>query len=684
MLTLNICAAQEIDDSINVTDDSAALSEPVLKLSNDTSTLQAAQQATHINVTSNTTFDVIGDYFKIKLSDSNNNPLKNTKVSFTLNGKAYNVNTNSNGIASLQLRLNDGTYKIVTKYAGDSVYKASSLTTTIKMTNTRIVEEGLTNSEIQDIIDHAKANNVILFKGSSYSNINLVVTKSLTLVSNVGTTLKSSSTNPVITIKGKSASLTKVKGFTITGNGDGIEVDGAEYVTIIGNDIKTKGNGIVSLNTKYLNITKNDIIGNSKSGISIAKSSLAYVLDNNIKNNGQNGIEIAKSNNVYVYGNAILNNGQNGIYLAKKINGINYGEGPKDVHINKNTISKNGVDGISISSAGNNININSNDITYNEENGISIAEIGNNKIQSNVISDSKIGIKFYDDYVKPAKQDISYNVIYRNSKLSLEAKETYYQENGNRLEVGDNWYSDYNLLCPKIKSNNIKFVVTQIGPNKFQAKFLDSNGNIASLLPDRILTYSTADGKTMSITVKGGAAVFTVDAKDGDLIRAVVDRSKRDNTFNSNTKSSKEIIGKSPTYSYPGIPNYQLFEDIGSQGGDGSGGTANKGNGINNDGSSSNTGNSTFSQKTDPANNANNPMNDVSQSYETEVTASQASASESNVGNSGYTSDSVLKQIIIDEDEFFRVTGISFIFLLIILTVGFYYREEIKEMNSKR
>ncbi|MBR4447144.1 right-handed parallel beta-helix repeat-containing protein [Methanobrevibacter sp.] len=695
MLTLNICAAQEIDNSTDVSDDLEVPNEPVLKLSNDTQTLQASKQETHINVTSNTTFDVIGDYFKVKLSDSNNSPLKNTKVSFALNGKTYNVNTDSAGVASLQLRLNDGTYKIVTKYAGNSNYKASSLTTTIKMTNTRIVEAGLSNSEIQSIIDNAKANNVILFKGSSYSNINLVITKSLTLISNVGTTLKSSSNNPVITIKGKSASLTKIKGFTITGDGDGIKVDGAEYATIIGNKITTKGNGIVSLNTKYLNITKNDIVKNSKSGISLAKSSYAYIFNNDIKNNGQNGIEIAKSNNVYIDGNNILSNTQNGIYLAKEVNGINYKEGPENVQINKNTISKNGINGILINSAGNNINIKSNDITYNKFNGIAIAEIGNNKIQSNVISDSEIGIKFFDDYVKPAKQDISYNVIYRNSELSVEAKETYYQDTGERLEIGDNWYSDYNLICPKIKSNKIQFVVTQIGPNKFQAKFLDSNGNIASLLPDRILTYSTPDGKTGSITVKGGAGVFTVDAKNGDLIRATVDRSKRDNTFNSNTKSSKGINGKTPTYTYPTIPNYQLFEDIGTGGGngngngngDGSGGTANRGNGLGTQESSSNTGNSTYSQKTDPANSANSQVNDVSQSYETDVSASQASASEPSTGDSGNpgsTSDSVVKQIIIDEDEFFRVSGMLFIVLLMILTVGFYYRDDIKEMNSKR
>lgn len=49
----------------------------------------------------------------------------------------------------------------------------------------------------------------------------------------------------------------------------------------------------------------------------------------------------------------------------------------------------------------------------------------------------------------------------------------------------------------------------------------------------------------------------------------------------------------------------------------------------------------------------------------------------------GQGSQSVVKQILIDEDEFFKVTGISFIILLIMLTIGFYYREDICEMKSK-
>jgi len=690
LLTMNACAAQESDNSTADVMEIASDDVPTLQVSNATETLQAAGVATHIDVESDTEFDVIGDYFKVKLSDENNNTLKNTKMTFTVNGKTYTQNTDSSGIASLQIRLNDGTYKIVTKFAGNANYKASSLTTTIKMTNTRVVDSGLSNSEIQSIIDNAKPNNVILFKGSSYLNINLVITKSLTLQSNVNTVLKSSS-GPVITIKGKAASLTTVKGFNIQSGGDGIVVEDADYVKIYNNDISGSGNGIVATGTKYLNITKNDISKNSKSGISLADSTYAYIFDNDIKSNGGNGIEIAKSKNVYIHGNIISGN-KNGVYMDKKVNGIDYGEEPSNIQINKNTITKNTNDGILVQHAGDNIKIQSNEISSNKGNGISLAHIGNNVIKSNVITENYVnGIKFFDNYVKPKSQDISYNAIYFNTHMDVEAKETYYQETGSRLELGDNWYTDHAGICPKIRSNNIKFVVKQIGTNQFQATFLDSNGNIASLLPDRTLTYKASNGQTYSITIKGGSGVFTVDAADGDKIRATVDYSNRDNTYDSNTKSTKPVNGQSPTYDYPSIPNYQLYEDIGTGGGngngdgsgDGSGGDATRGNGKSSQDSSSN-GNATQSKRADPSSSASNPVNDVSQSADVPDAVSQAGASEPSSGDSGSPgSQSVVKQILIDEDEFFKVTGISFIILLIILTVAWYYREDISEMKSK-
>lgn len=686
LLTLNFSAAHEnsADNLLNSSLDNQVIESADVNVIHVSSKLD-----THLDVESNTTFDAIGEYFKVKLSDENNNSIANAKLTFKVNGNTYSKNTDSNGIASLQLKLKDGKHKIITKFAGNADYKSSSLTTMITMNNTRVVDGGLSSSEIQSIIDNAKVNNVILFKAKSYSDVNLVVTKSLSLLSNEGTTLKSSSPNPVITIKGKGASLTSIKGFDIHGNGNGIKIQGSDYVTIYVNNITTGGNGIVASETKYLNITKNNVVKNSKSGILVGNSSNLYIFNNKISNNVEVGLGVAKVNHVYIDGNTVSNNKKQGIYLTNSINGINYGEGPKNIQINKNSVFKNGKDGIEIKYAGNNIEIRSNTVEANHENGISLGIVGTNTIQSNVITDNwENGIRFYNNYVMPKNQEISYNAVFSNLGRDIEAKDTYYQENGIKLQIGDNWYTDFNGVCPKVSTSYIKFSVKQIGENKFQATFTDSNGNIASLLPDRTLTFQTNDGKIVTTTVSGGAAVFTADANDGDIVKAKVDNSRRDNIYDSKTKPSQEINGISPSYEYPPIPQYDLYGDIGGGNGNGNGegsqGNANRGNGNYQQGGQTN-GNSSQSQQADPSNNANNPVNDVSQNYETDAT-SQEGASQSGAGPSdagGSQGQSVVKQIIIDEDDIVRVAGISFIVLLIILTIGFYYRDDIKEMKSK-
>ena len=673
MFSLNFCAAQEAN---NVTCDDFTLMSSVgdnsISHSNQTVLKTSSPIKTQIDVKSNTTFDVVGDYFKIKLSDESGIAIKNAQVTFGIDGKTFTKKTNANGVASLQLNLKDGNYKITTKFLGNSDYKSSSKTTIITMSNTRIVDAGLSNSEIQKIIDNAKDRNIILFKGNSYSDINLVIDKRLTLISNSNTVLKSSSANPVISIKGKSSSSTTIKGFKIRGNGDGIKISDSDYVTVVSSDISTNGNGIVATGTNYLNVTKNSIVKNSNSGIVIANTISTYIFNNEINENRVNGIELAKSDKVYIHGNSILNNNQNGIFVSNSINGVNYGRGPENLYISKNTINKNKINGIYIKKAGDNINIKGNIILRNSENGISIADIGDNVIQSNEIAYSIVGIKFHDDYLKPKNQDVSYNVIHHSSHVAVEAKDTYYYDNGEPLVIGDNWFTDDKLLCPKVS---------------------DSKGNIASLLPDRTLTYEV-DGQKYTMTLSGGTGVFKVDAANGDLVKATVDSSHRDNTYNEDIKSySNPTNGVSPSYDYPDIPYVPDYEMEGDSGtgsggngnGNGNGGNANSGSGQSSQ-SGDNIGNSTNGQRSEPSAGTNNPLNDAANANDAQDASSQAGSSEGGLGDSGSAGSqkqSVVKQIIFDEDEFYKVSGILFIILLIICTIILYYRKDIFEMMSE-
>ena len=696
-MALNCCDASEFDNSTDIISNSEMSDDicAINAIENQTLEVSNTLKDSNLDVVSNTSFDVVGDYFKVKLLDNEKKSISNAKITFSVNGVSYKDTTDKNGIASLQIRLKDGSYKITTKFDGDAKYNPCSRTTKIIMNNTIVVKEGLSGSEIQKIIDNAKTNNMILFEGTTYENVNLVINKRLTLLSKVNTVLKAGSTNPTILISGKNSSSTVINGFDIQGNGNGIEIKNSDYVTIKNNDIKTKFEGIVTSNVNYLNITKNNIVGNGKNGIVLCLANSSHISNNKITHNGLNGIVLTKSSKSYIYDNTISYNGLNGIYMADKLNGVKYGEGPQNLYISKNTINYNKNNGIFVENAGDNININMNTIQHNSENGISLTTIGTNTIQSNEISHSIVGIKFNDEYIKPKSQEISYNVIYRNSHLAAEAKDTYYYDYGDPLSIGDNWYTDNKLICPKIKTNNLRFEVTQIGENLFQATFYDSKGNIASLLPDRELTYKTNDGQTVSVTLTGGSGVFTVkNANDGDVIKATVDSSHRYNTYDSNTQNTADPVnGATPSYSYPQIEYDSLYDDVGKGEGDsdgngaGSSGNTHMGNGTSNQEHSDFTGNSSTSQNMDPSNSPSGKVNDVSQSMDSQATASQASASQSSsgesVGGSGFQSQSVVKQIIIDEDEIVKITGISFIILLIILAIGLYYREDIKEMKSK-
>lgn len=685
LLSLNCSMAVDVEGS---TDANSISDSSVLALANDieNQSLKAGSSLidTHMDVASNTTLDVVGDDFKVKLLDNDNKSISNAKITFSVNGINYKNTTNNDGIASLQIRLRDGSYNMTTKFEGDNKYKSCSNMITITMNNTKVVKEGLSGAEIQKIIDNAKANNVILFTGSTYENVNLVINKRLTLLSKCNTVLISESNSPAILVTGKGSSYTTIDGFNIQGNGNGIEIKNSDYVTIINNDIKTKSRGIVASDVDYLNVTKNNLVGNGKDGITLISADDSHVYNNKINSNGKNGIQVAKSDKIYIYDNFISSNGGNGVFLTNKIDNVIYGVS-KNVHIDKNTINKNKGSAVLIENAGDNISINSNMMSSNWEDGISISKIGTNKIQSNVITDNHgAGLNFIDEYTKPKSQDISYNAIFGNVAREVEAKD--YGEGDEVLSIGENWYSDANTLCPKIKTKNLKFVVKQIGPNSFQALFLDSKGNIASLLPDRTLSFNANGGKSIDMTISGGSAVFTVDANDGDIVKATVDYSPRDNIYDSNAAISNPINGETPSYSYPNIEYDSIYGGYGDGDGtgEGSGGPTNKGNGTSYQESSDFTGNSTTSRNVDPGKNAANQVNDVSQSYDTPDITSQASASDSSSGDTGSSgSQSVVKRIILDEDEFFKITGISFIILLIILTIGFYYRDDIKEMKSK-
>ena len=86
-------------------------------------------------------------YLKATFKDANGNPIKNKKISFILNGKTYNAYTNSNGVASVKVKISLAkTYTITVNYGGDSVYSqiSKSFKLYVKKVKTKLVVKSRT------------------------------------------------------------------------------------------------------------------------------------------------------------------------------------------------------------------------------------------------------------------------------------------------------------------------------------------------------------------------------------------------------------------------------------------------------------------------------------------------------------------------------------------------------------
>ena len=75
-----------------------------------------------------------GKLFTASLKDAKGNALAGKEISFTVNGKTYSATTNAEGLATVELDLTAAkTYTVSIKFAGDSVYAASSVSVNVKL-----------------------------------------------------------------------------------------------------------------------------------------------------------------------------------------------------------------------------------------------------------------------------------------------------------------------------------------------------------------------------------------------------------------------------------------------------------------------------------------------------------------------------------------------------------------------
>lgn len=225
-----------------------------------------------------------------------------------------------------------------------SVTCVSAATYNIDQINSS-VEPMKYNKYIQSVINNASDGDVIKFTGDYYTHIHLSINKKLTITCNPGTKVSScpqenptGSDNRAVFSIISGGSGTCIENFWMYGgasNGYGVNINGADHVTISNCKIQQTQTGINVLNSDYALISGNDISSSSEHGISVkSNTSNMQIINNNIHDNTGNGISFLLS----CVDSSVLNN----IVRENNGHGINIDTIPYNLLIKNNFVYMNG------------------------------------------------------------------------------------------------------------------------------------------------------------------------------------------------------------------------------------------------------------------------------------------------------------------------------------------------------
>lgn len=576
--------------------------------------------------TSNMYVNNKGHYFEATLTQ-NNTPIANEKVVFTINSVNYTKVTDSNGIAKLQINLNPGNYIIHTSFK--DLRNTNKLV--VRDSNTIFINEGSTSNEIQNIIDTSANGSTLEFLGKSYDGIHLTVSNQLNLVSYCGTTLNGIASNPVVLISGNSASGTKVSGLKLVGGLVGIKVSD------IANNVMISNNTVL----------------NCKDGIVLDTIWDCQIKENTISKTANNGIHLKDASNVAIIKNT-LDTSKNGIY---------FDVGNKNIRIINNTITKSSEWGINLQKSGEHTAIEGNAIN-NNQNGIFLnckaddLIIRYNKVENN----KENGINIGSDYKKTDYGDdatIEDNVVVGNGHMNMLASESSYGYH----KFGSNWAGSddraFSSVCAKIQMAEYGLNIKQTGSGTLELT-IGKGGNLASKLPSTTVSVSFDGGKTFqAVQLNGGKATVHVSNADGNVV-----------VRTSGPPVSVNLKDYVP-YVEPQRPSTPSNPST-------SGNSSNSNNeNENGEGTTTNVGNAGDVISTVASAMASAPAAES-------AVESGAGETSQNSAETSSESQSVAKSITVDED-IVKIAGISAIILFVIIVIGAYYREDIKNMlDSKK
>ena len=514
------------------------------------------------------------------------------------------------------------------------------------------------SEDIQEIIDSASSGSTIQFIGPFYKELYLKIDKPLNIVSKCGTVINNTQNIPVFDLS-SGATGTNITGFTLNLVGSFVEAKDVSKITVSGNTINTKNMAIVFNNVFDSRIQNNNILKfdvgvfiYKSGGITISKNNITPVLEDSI------GIYLRSDTSkkgIYILDNRII-----GKALNIPAHGI-YAYDVENLYMKGNVLSKLDV-GMEIPYSLNNFTIHNNTFSSNADGLIIGGWVKNFVFTKNSIVDNvHLGVYFTEDF--------------HGTKGNFTLEKNFFNTNGMDLRdkgdvtvnIGKNFA---NYRCDRVKMKSTFKVASLVNGNKASFTIVDKNGVAVSGLPN-FYAQVTVNGKTYDVYFIEGTGYADVGNggsgfSSGSSLDIGGDERQLNDWGTVENISLDDILYYYSQYQQLlGISHNDADDDFEEEEySNSSGSSRNSGSGSGDSGSSDGVGSISSSSSS---------ASSAGASPSSSAAASSSSASPSSESSASAKSLSI-------DDETFRVVGVGGLVFLIILVIGLYYREDIKDM----
>lgn len=190
--------------------------------------------------------------FNVKILNSNGKASPNKKVTFTVNGKTYSKKTDKTGIATLDINLDAGTYKITTAYEG--LKNTNNIKVIKNVKSSSFMHTALIPNYVNVTMDYVYYNSIYSLKTGVNGIVRMPKNELFTI--QIGSKSYSFSTSP---ISGINSTLLGYKSYLIPFDGSGIKSDT--------NKANLKKDGIII--TRVTNYTQIDYQSKTKDNVAL-------------------------------------------------------------------------------------------------------------------------------------------------------------------------------------------------------------------------------------------------------------------------------------------------------------------------------------------------------------------------------------------------------------------------------